>query len=756
MKQKFLLLFLCLFATIPISARQADQDSTKQHLIEQIVIRSSAKETNNLWRLPSATTLITPTQIAARGIESIKDISGLVPNLYIPDYGSRMTTPIYLRGVGTRSSGQSVGVYVDNIPYMDKSTFDFELMDIQRLEVLRGPQGTLYGRNAMGGIVNIYTLSALDYQGTKISLGAGNYNSYNVKASHYAKFSDQIGISIGGYYDRTGGYFTNHFDGSKADKAQSAGGRLKLDWLITPRLTASLASSFDFNDQGAFPYGLYHKETGITDPVNYNDKGTYTRRMTNNSLRFEYQTDKVLFTSNTGYQYLNDNMWMDQDFTAASIFTINQRQRQHSVNQEFSVRSTNSSNYQWSVGAFGFYNALSTIGDVTFKEDGIKTILQPVFDGISAGNPKAPSIKITDSTIPNPGDYNTPSQGVAVFHQSTFNNLLTRGLSLTLGLRFDYEQQSLDYNTMMAFNTMVTMPAMPPRPPISMPVKVDTTMKGSTSQDFFQILPKISLKYECTPEIMTYFTASKGHKAGGYNIQMFSEVIQKALMAKFNPNGSKVDMKSMLSYRPEVTWNYELGARVELLDGVLTGDLALFYMDIRDVQLTQFVDGGSGRILSNAGRGKSLGAELSARVRLAKGLFADLNYGYTHATFTEYNDGKSDYKGKFIPYTPQHTFSLGASYWLMINNSFIDQLSFSAAYNGCGQIYWTEANDIQQPFYGVINAKAAVRCGAVKLELWGCNILNTNYGAFYFESFDNSFIQKGRPVTFGANLSFNF
>lgn len=753
----FRLSLVAVAVSTTIAARAEQYDSTRIHQLDEVVVRSSAKETNRLEQIPSATSLITPLKISARHIESIKDITNFVPNLYIPDYGSKMTTPIYLRGVGTRSSGQAIGMYVDNIPYMDKSTLDFELMDIQRIEVLRGPQGTLYGRNAMGGIINIYTLSAFDYQGTRINIGAGNYGTYGMKISNYSKLSSKMALSLAGYYDRQGGYFTNEYTGKKVDGGLSAGGRFKLEWRPASRWSVNIASNFDFTDQGAFAYGLYDKETSVLNPVNYNDQGSYTRRMSNNSIRLEYAGDKVLFTSNTGYQYLNDNMWMDQDFTQQSIFTINQRQNQNSFNQEFAVKSKTDRPYQWSFGAFGFYNDLTTNGDVTFRKDGVTSILQPIFDKISEGNPKAPHMKILDQEIANPGTYKTPSQGLAIFHQSTINNLFTPGLSLTLGLRLDYEKQLLDYYTHLNMNLLVTMPANPPRPPISMKVPANDTLSGNTYQEFLQVLPKIALKYQCTEDIMAYVTVSKGYKAGGYNIQMFSEVIQNSLMQKFNPTSAgtgKTDISSTLAYRPETAWNYELGTRARI--GIVQGELALFYMDIRDVQLTQFVAGGSGRILSNAGRGQSFGVEFSAAAQLSQHWNVDLNYGYNHATFTQYDDGKNDYAGKFIPYTPQHTFSFGASYTLLIPGRWINQLTFAANYSGCGKIYWTERNDLEQQFYGLLGGKISARSGAIRLELWGRNLLATDYGAFYFESFGNSFIQRGKPTSVGLNLSYSF
>ncbi len=729
---------------------------------DQIVVLSSAKETNALWKMPAATSLMTPSKINDRRIASVVDISTYVPNLFIPDYGSAMTTPIYLRGVGARSSSQSVGMYVDNIPYMNKNTFDFEFSDVQYIEVLRGPQGTLYGRNAMGGIINVYTLSPLDYQGAKISVGAGNYGSYEAKGSYSFKVRENIGISASAYYDRTEGYFRNLTTGARADSSGAAGGRLKLEWQINPRLKASLTGTYDYTDQNAFPYGAYDKTTGAINAVAYNDRGTYLRNMSTNSLRFEYVTDKVMFTSNTGHQWLCDNMWMDQDFTPKSVFTINQRQKEIGVNQEFAVRSVGHKNYQWSAGAFGFYTNLKTHGDVTFKQDGIKDVLQPVFTELYENGTMPLLLKITDTEIPNPGFYVTPEAGAAIFHQSTFNNLFTDGLSLTLGLRVDYEKQWLDYNTSMTVNFDGYRPPVP-RPIASMPVS--SALEGSVSQDYWQWLPKVALEYQCSPGVMTYLTAAKGYRAGGYNIQMFSEVIQEQISGS-RPGGggaSGPDINSTVAYKPEVTWNYEFGTRAELFDKTTKLEVALFYMDIRDVQLTQFVAGGSGRILTNAGKAYSYGADLTLSVRPVTGLTLDLNYGFNHAILRDYNTGEvddqgnpvGDYSGNYIPYVPQNTLALGASYSLNLKG-WLSQISVAAQYTAAGKIYWNEANDASQSFYGTVNGKLTLRHEFARLELWGRNLLNADYGAFYFKSFGNEFMQRGAPVTFGANLVFSF
>lgn len=744
-----------------------ENDTIKTYNIGEVIITSSTKETNDLRTLPGSVSVLSPQQISGRQIDALKDISSFVPNLYMPDYGSKMTSAIYIRGIGARSSGQSIGLYVDNVPYLDKSTFDFELNDIQRIEVLRGPQGTLYGRNAMGGIINIYTLSPFNYQGTKLSVSAGNYGMVKAKASHYSKLSDNVGISLSGYYDRNDGFFINEYNHTRADKEQSAGGRFKLDWLITSNLKAQYTFNYEYTDQGAFPYGMYNKETGTVDPIRINDPSSYWRRNLNNSLNLEWKTDRFILSSITAYQYLRDDMKMDQDYTEKSIFTLNQKQKQYAWSEEVAIKSNTKSNYQWSFGAYGFYNNLNTDGPVTFKKDGIREILQDAFNQIE--KPKLTVSGDQSEQIYFPGTFKTPTYGLALFHQSTYNNLFIEGLSITAGIRLDYEKAKLDYNSSVdSMKMRVQIMGM------DMTFPMDTRLEGSTSQDFLQVLPKVSVRYQCTPGTFTYLTVAKGYKTGGYNVQMFGDLVQAQakydLMSKFQqfmPEGTlekPMEVSEVASYKPEHSWNYEAGIRSELIQNHLSAELTAFYMDIRDLQLTQFAANGSGRMITNGGKASSYGVEVSLRARIIEGLTADLNYGFTRATFRDYIneekvDGKvvkTDCKDNFIPYTPRHTASLGLQYTRLFRNKLIDQFTVSAQYTGAGKIYWTEKNDIGQDFYGTLNGKVGIRKGIVKLDVWSRNLTNTDYQAFYFESFDNSFIQKGKPFQIGAEVSVAF
>ena len=748
-----------------------ENDTLKSYTMDEVIITSSAKETNALRSLPGAVSMLTPQQIASRQIDALKDISSFVPNLYMPDYGAKLTSAIYIRGIGARSSGQSVGLYVDNAPYLDKSTFDFELTDIQRIEILRGPQGTLYGRNAMGGIINIYTLSPFDFQGKKLSLSAGNYGQYKVKASHYAQLSQKIGFTAAAYYEHNDGFFTNAYNGQKIDKEDNVGGRFKIEGRFNPHFQASYSFSGDYVNQGGFPYGLFtgagNTDYRMVEPININDPSTYRRTVISQNLSLTYRNEQVLFTSTTGYQYLNDDMKMDQDFSPKAIFTLNQKQKQHAISQEFALRNQTQSNYQWTFGLYGFYNDLHTDGPVTFKEDGIQGVLQPVFDQLKTNNPKMPYLKILDEQLYIPGSFDTPTYGLALYHQSTYNNLLIKGLSLTAGIRLDYEKQQMTYESTAKMNMGFGFKAEGPFIEIDKLLPIPTSVMDATvEQDFWQVLPKVSLKYECHPSTFTYLSVAKGYKTGGYNVQMSADVMQEQMrydmMKTFQAliptmqvtEPSTIDQ--VAAYKPEKSWNYEIGIRSELQEGALSAELTGFYMDIQDLQLTKFVNSGNGRILTNAGKAKSYGIEGSLRWRITNGLTADANYGYTRATFRDYDNGEQDFAGNAIPYTPRHTLNIGLYYTRLLHGCWIDQISASAQYGGVGKIFWTEANDIYQRFYGTLNAKIGARKGIVSVNLWSRNLTNTHYASFYFESFNKPYIQQGKPFQIGAEVSIAF
>jgi outer membrane receptor protein involved in Fe transport len=293
-----------------------------------------------------------------------------------------------------------------------------------------------------------------------------------------------------------------------------------------------------------------------------------------------------------------------------------------------------------------------------------------------------------------------------------------------------------------------------------------TTLLGAGSMSFTEWLPKIAVKYEFDKKHYVWFSVAKGYKAGGYNIQMFADIVQQAIKEKYSSADRKQphvleerpdSVLSLVSYKPEYSWNYELGFKGDVIRDVLHAQASVFYIDVKDVLITQFVESGMGRLLKNAGRSESVGFDLGLTAYLIKGFTLSANYGYAQAVFNDYKAGDTDYSGKFIPFAPQNTFSFSAGYNRNLRrNRIIDRFNIHAQYNGAGKIYWTEANDVWQDFYGLLNLKIGVNKGILGLNVWTRNCLNTDYAAFYFKTGALQLAQKGAPFRMGVDLTVLF
>lgn len=210
---------------------------------------------------PVAASVVGRERIERQGIRSLKDAASLVPNFHMPDYGSRMTSSLYVRGLGARIDQPVVGLNVDNVPYMNKDAYDFDLADIERIEVLRGPQSTLYGRNTMGGVINIYTLSPLTYEGARIGMEYGSGNTWRVRASSYFRIAPDVGVSVAAHYGSSDGFYTNDFTGHKCDWERSGGGRFRVQWAVRDGLRIDNTLAFGDLRQGGYAYAFAGRTT---------------------------------------------------------------------------------------------------------------------------------------------------------------------------------------------------------------------------------------------------------------------------------------------------------------------------------------------------------------------------------------------------------------------------------------------------------------------------------------------------------------
>ena len=756
--RKYLLLVLFALVTWAVYANENEQKVDTLIAVDRVQI-TAIKQGAELRREAVATSVLSGRTLEMQGVSAVKDVMTDVPNLFMPDYGSRTTSSIYVRGMGTRIDQPVVGMNVDNVPLADKNLYDTELPDIERIEFLRGPQATLYGRNTMGGVINVYTLSPLTYQGVRLRADYGSRNSFRVAASSYNKLGEKFGFSVSAQYAHCDGYWRNLYNNSLCDKENNGNFRTKFQYR-NGALSIDNTLAFSMVAQGGYPYQYIgspnpakHREE-LVGKICYNEPCTYDRWAINDGLSIRYDFRKFSLASITSYQYMNDKMHIDNDFLPEYYFTLEQRKQQHHIAEDFVLRSKNEGVYRWLVGVNGFFKRENMQAPVTFGATGIEKL---ILDNINNNSGYLGEYRWGD-TEGNGADgilldsrFASNNSGVAAYHRSDLHLGRWR---LSLGLRFDYELVQMHYRT--TTNTCYsTFPDNPDRAPMSHSVNIDDS--DLLSRGFFEFLPSFSVAVDLDDagRNMLYLSASKGYKAGGFNTQMFSEVLQRKLQMKMGLYRD-IDVEKLCAYNPEHSYNLELGGHFATHDGAFTADASLFYIECIDQQLTVFPDENStGRMMTNAGRTRSFGAEVSATARLAKTLVLRGSYGYTNAKFRQFVSGGVDYAGNYIPYAPKNSLSLRLMQTVPFVSRWIDRMVLSVGVTGAGRIYWNEANDVSQPFYALLDASVRFEGKIWAVDFWCKNATNTSYNTFYFESMGNRFLQRGRPMSGGVRVMIN-
>ena len=447
-----------------------DSSANKNVPLDEIVVTDFRQNKRNLTS--TAVSTINVQQLHNQQIVNLKELTAVMPNFYMPDYGSYANTPVYIRGIGTKSKGSAVGFYVDGVPHFESSAFNIDLSDIAAVNVFRGPQGTLYGRNAIAGIINVYTHNPLDYQRTRIKVGYGRYNDFIAQASNYAKISEKFGISTAASYHHNDGMFTNHFLNEKADKLNEGEGRIGFYWRPTTNWLLHLNSTLTYSEQNGYPYAPYDIVKDELLPISYNRNSTYRRLISSTGLNAQYENNHISFNSQTSYQFIKSHQGLDQDFTPQDVYFVDNSYHQNMLSQELTLKSNDKGRYQWIIGLFGMLLHSNQFAETSYFTRDFST----------------------------PTTYKNPTAGYAIYHQSSYN--IWRGLSTTVGLRLDYEHAQTTYN----------------QDKTTLSTGVTTHAKDFVSSaSFRQFTPKFTLQYLTNKDNLYYISITRGYKPGGFN-----------------------------------------------------------------------------------------------------------------------------------------------------------------------------------------------------------------------------------------------
>ena len=781
--------FLCsIFTafTLNVQAEAVEElaDSSKVIDLDEVVVVAQPKDQVRLRLQPVSSSVFGTEQLQHLNVRDLSQLSQYVPSFVMPSYGSRLTSSLYIRGIGSRINNPAVGVYYDNMPLMSKAAYNNHFYMLDRVDILRGPQGTLYGQNTEGGLVRIFSKNPMSYQGTDIRLGIGTGLFSNVEVAHYHRPSDKLAFTVAGFYSGLKGFINNQNFDQKNDLTNEAGAKVRLIYAPNQKLKFDWTADYQYVNQNGFGYGEFQPievssvspyTLDVADPATTIMNG-YKRNMLNTGLSISYNTEELLFTSTTSYQYLKDAMLMDQDYMTPDFLRLEQRQKMNALTQEFVLRSHDKSRWQHASGLFGSYQWLRTDAPVYFGdaitgpigsaiENAMKNSMLQAMVGRFLGQGMTPeqAQQMAQRTVDGmgvtmsaemavPENFHSPQMNLSAFHES--NILLADRLKLTLGLRLNYDKVKIDYDALAYMNmTGGTAQA-------TATYHLTSHVIDNRSKSYTQLLPKFALTYSLDENLGNiYALVSKGYRAGGYNIQMFSDILQTdlnahqqdAMRGDYDVEHTTADydaIEETIAYKPEESWNYELGAHLNLFGGSTHFDLALYYMQIRNQQLSiMSPEYNYGRIMVNAGKSHSCGLEATLRGRaIDNTLDWGLTYAFTNAKFDEYDA----FEDNHVPYVPQHMVSAMADY-------HIGKFTIGANLSAQGKIWWDEANTYAQKFYALLGTHADYDFGPVVVTLWGRNLTNTHYNTFAIQSSaaggTRYFAQRANPIQFGLDVN---
>lgn len=678
----------------------------KMTTLSEVIITAEKKETK-LQKTSIAVSAISSKAIEQRKMTEMTDMVMSVPNLITMTVGAPSLNMMSIRGVLTFSTDPAIGINIDGVPMFDGYASSMQLQDIERVEVLRGPQSTLYGRNALGGVINILTKQPGNTTKGFAEIGFGNYNTQEYRVGISTPLiKDKLFVSVNGFHTGRSGLYTNEYTDKSFDDYKNYGGNFYLKYLVGDKLSLTLNSKLEKNNlHGTFPWAM-NVDYAFDKPyyVNQDGKNIEKRTLSTTSLQAKYGLDKWELSSLTSFSYLNDTYDdYDQDFSTYDIVTYLLPDRpQKTWTQELKIVSRNMGKWDITGGIFGFLENKEATSQYYYGPDAATTY------------PDAPYLYSSISE--------QRGKGFAAYAHISYS--ITDKLKLTGGLRYDYDEKRLNiYNEYEK----------EPNPVQTFPERTISTSANATS-------PKLNLSYLATDDITLYVNYAKGFRPGGVN--------------QYGSANS-----THLTYKPEFTDNYEVGIKTEWLDRRLRANFTAFYTDWKEQQQTMMM---GESYIDNIGEMTSKGLELEVTALPLKNLEIHYNFGIVSTKYDKLlllsEDGTSNinYKGNKQIFTPDFSSSLSVTY----SGKFSKDVSFFVVpeWKYLGKQYMTYYNDLVQDPFHLININAGIKFKNYELKLWAKNITNSRYISYAYanQRGNNTPVNLGLPLTFGASAKLNF
>ena len=661
--------------------------------LDSITVTANKME-EDIQKIPQSITVINDEILKEKGIEDIPDVINEIPNMY---FNKNVRNEVNFRGLNTSTftDNNPVVIYIDGIPYCNQYGFDASLVNVERIEVLRGPQGTLYGKDSVGAVIKVVTKEPENEWHGNIGTEYGSYNdiegSFNVNGS---LIQDKLYLGLNGRYQQDDGWITNDYTGDdEANKSEKQNLGAFLLYTPTDRFSAKFTLANDsYEEYGLTGYALpdgtdlseFNRDNA--EHVSFDEDTVLETDSLAQSLHLKYEFDAVTLSSATTHRDLDfDGVW-DLDYmadTASDGLVMFNEFESETWTEELRLSSNNTEGVRWVAGVY-------------FDIEDIK---------------KAPyGVQFTNAG----SDYEvnfeseTESKTQALFGQTMIP--LGNSFELTLGLRYQRIEKEIaldKYSNLVGLNS-------------------DPIYSLRTDETWDVFLPKAALSYRLNDNWTTYASVARGYMPGGFTYSASS--------------GSEEDN----TFDPQQSTNYEIGVKGAFNRARLAA--AIFYMDIEDIHFSKYEN--SMWVTGNADSAHSLGAELELTYFLTDSIELTAAIGIIDAEYDDYDDGTVVYDGESITGTPSHTVRIGAAY--LHPNGFYARGDVT----NIGEVPYyddTKAEFSELDSYTVADVKIGYRFKGYDIYAYCNNLTDEDYisSVGWCTVF-------GNPRTFGVGVRYSF
>jgi len=650
---------------------------------------TATKRVELMQDVPIAINVVTAQDIESAGLTSAADLPMLVPGITMIPVAGPAASNVVIRGLSTTIGEPNVSFFIDGVYIPSRNALDFMLADnIDRVEVAKGPQYALYGRNSFAGAVNFITKRPSNKHEGSISVGLGNYDRRDAKAVASGPFSDgssyhyRVGVARNDF----GGFYRNELTGKKLDKTSARGAFLTLDGAPTDRLNGQFNVIYDGMRRRDFAQQFVSNNGGFVPNFNDNQQyfgdvpsltngfavtpGHFDRDSLLSSLTVNYDMDWATLTSVTSYNHLKLDYDYDSDYSAAQIARAGTHGPETSISQDLRLVSPGNEHFDWLLGVYYYHLGSDHVDDSQYV------------------GPAAPLGGLSS-------DNRERTRSAAMYGTATWH--MTPRWDLGLAMRYTRETKSADATT-----TSLPSAGNP----------AGSTALFGASRTFTPFTPGLYLTYKPSRNSTFYASAVKAIKVGGFNT--------------FTANGAIAPDER--SYDAERSTNYELGAKFSLLEGRMLLDMDVYRINWRN-QIVRTIGSMGALLNTNAGATTSKGVEANLQYDANRNWSFKLGGTYNDAKYDEYIfpivgllGGNPDLSGVRLQYAPRYTANMSVINRQPLSNGWIWSTRLDGQYRTDMAAIQTGTATI--PSAALFNLNTSLDIGQLRMSLWVDNIFN--------------------------------